>query len=115
MDSKIVRIYRESNGGNFRYTIYYKDCDDVSAVTLPEGLWNKSVIVNSLIRQKFSQDHVEAIVNNHFLNIGGWLDARLAGSTDKFVDIEYDELQEWRQVCKQIAVDALIQYPEETL
>ena len=54
---------------------------------------------------------VEAIVNNHFLNIAEWLDAKFTGSTESFVDAEYDEMQNWRKVCKRFAEEALQQYP----
>ena len=77
-----------------------------------EGKWNKSNIINDLIRLKYSQDHVEAIINNHFLNIAEWLDAKFKGEEVKFSDPEYDEFQAWRKECKVIADDALAIYPE---
>ena len=72
-------------------------------ITLPAGQWSTSVITNELIRYKYSQDAVEAIVNNHFLNIADWLDAKFNGSSDSFSDPEYEVFQAWRAECKTLA------------
>lgn len=97
------------------FTKYGVDFFDINGQ--PRGIsiaapdWNRSGIVNSLIRSVYSQDRVEAIINNHFLAIGEWLEKKLAGSSEPFVDPDYDELQLWRETCKQWADEALAQYP----
>ena len=111
---KLVQIQKYKFNGQDSYTIYYqKNEEEPVHVLLPAGLWNKSVIINALIRSKYSQDQVEAIINNHFLNIAEWLDAKFNGSTDGFVDEEYDDFQSWRKQCKLLADEALKLYPTE--
>lgn len=72
-------------------------------IKLPAGRWDKATIVNELIRKKFPQDRVEAIINNHFLNIAEWLDLKFKGEDITFEDAEYDELQNWRKDSKMYA------------
>lgn len=72
-------------------------------LSLPAGRYDKSTIVSALIRCKYTQDQVEAIINNHFLAIGDWIDAKLSGSSDKFEDPAYDQFQLWRSTCKRLA------------
>lgn len=79
---------------------------------ISESKWKKSVIINNLIRYRYSQDQVEAIINNHFLNIAEWLDAKFKGEEVKFSDPDYEEFQAWRKKCKTIADEALSVYPE---
>lgn len=111
--TKLIRVYKGESGAQFQYTIYYGSDTDFKSVLIPQGLWNKSVIINALIRSKYSQDQVEAIINNHFLNIAEWLDAKFNGSTDSFVDKEYDDFQNWRKQCKLLTDEALKLYPAE--
>lgn len=76
-------------------------------INLPPGKWNKSIVVDKLIRSKYPQDAVEAIINNHFLNISEWLDKKFKGEDILFVDLEYDKLQEWRKISKNLADDII--------
>lgn len=111
---KLVQIQKYKFNGQDSYTIYYqKNEEEPVQVLLPAGLWSKDVIVNALIRSRYSQDSVEAIINNHFMNIAEWLDKKFEGSTDKFFDPDYDELQRWRATSKILADEALKQYPVE--
>jgi hypothetical protein len=71
----------------------------------PAGRYDKSTIINELIRTKYTQDMVEAIINNHFINISEWIDKKFAGSNEDFVDPEYEELQAWRAESKRLAAD----------
>lgn len=88
------------------------DKEQLSMITIPVVNWKKSVIINNLIRYRYSQDQVEAIINNHFLNIAEWLDAKFRGEEVKFSDPDYEEFQAWRKKCKTIADEALSVYPE---
>ena len=107
-----ITIETKGYGGRPSYTIYYLDKKgEPKRVLLPIGKWNKGTIIDSLIRDVYSQDQVEAIVNNHFLNISEWLDKKLAGEEVSFEDPEYTEFQRWRKQCKVIAEEALSQYP----
>lgn len=81
-------------------------------IKLPLGDWSRSTVINALIRAKYSQDHVEAIINNHFLNIAEWLDQKFQGEDVVFEDAEYDELQAWRKESKMYA-DMIIEAIEK--
>lgn len=112
MGNKIINIDKQIVDGFYIYIIEFIDNDsDPGFINLPELSWNKSEIVNALIRTRYPQDRVEAIINNHFLAIGEWLDKKLAGLDEKFIDEEYDKLQEWRKQCKLWAQEALEKYP----
>lgn len=109
---QLLQVQQHKYAGQSQYTIYYlNESGEPVTVLLPPGKWNKSVIIDRLVRSKYSQDMVEAIVNNHFLNIAEWLDAKFAGSTDSFVDEEYDAMQAWRKTCKRLADEVLQIYP----
>lgn len=110
---KILNINIEYINLEKKYCIDYLDSEgEMISISLPINEWNKNVIVSCLIRSKYSQDTMEAIVNNHFLNIAEWIDKKISGSTEPFIDPEYDEMQRWRKVCKKLADEALQQYPE---
>lgn len=74
-----------------------------TTIELPAGVCDKSTIINLLIRSRYTQDRVEAIINNHFLNISEWLDNKLSGKEVDFTDTEYQEFQEWRATSKKLA------------
>lgn len=84
------RISFQTN--NFDYDFVYQNTDI-----------NKPRIINDIIRARYSQADVEAIINNHFLNISEWLDSKLSGEEVIFEDADYQELQEWRALAKEIA------------
>ena len=54
--------------------------------------------VNSLVRQKYSQDEVEAIIANYLSYLSG-------ESANQNYKTEYFEFQEYRQKCKEKAKD----------
>lgn len=69
-------------------------------VNLPLGQYDKSTIVDAIIRKKYSQDRVEAIINNHFLKISDWISKKFNGENVEFEDLEYEEFQAWRRDSK---------------
>ena len=93
----------------FNIEVFDDDTKQGIIIELPAGQWDDATIINLLIRSKYPQDRVEAIINNHFLNIGEWLDKKFAGSEEAFSDPEYDELQAWRKTCKALAKEAIEQ------
>ena len=107
----MMTVNKGYNNGFEEYTMEYIYNDAPGCVVMGIKSWNRSEIVNALIRSRYSQDRVEAIINNHFLAIGEWLEKKLAGSEESFVDEEYDKLQEWRSQCKLWADEALAKYP----
>lgn len=112
MENKLISIDKVSIDGFYNYIIEYVDTQiQPGSIRLSELSWTKSEIVNALIRTRYPQDRVEAIINNHFLNIAEWLDKKFKGEDIVFEDLEYDKLQDWRKQCKQWADEALEKYP----
>ena len=111
---ELLDIYKEDYRDNrFSGHVVYKNNDELIDVCMPVGSWDKSTIVNNLIRSKYSQDSVEALINNHLLKLSEWQDKIFGGENPgKLEDPEYDELQEWRKTCKQWADEALEKFPE---
>lgn len=107
----MVQIYDETFQGVLKYFIHYDFVDVEGTVYFYDYDWSKSVIIDKLIRSQYPQDKVEAIINNHFLNIAEWLDKKFKGEEVEFEDPEYDGLQNWRKQCKIIADEALAKYP----
>ena len=87
----------------FSIELYDDSTNSSTIIELPAGKWDRATIINLLVRSQYSQDHVEAIINNHFLNIAEWLDKKFVGSEESFDDPDYDELQNWRKECKTLA------------
>ena len=113
MEDKLLNISKHIIKGFYRYDIQFVDYQgNPGNISVGGDKWNRSDIISALIRTRYSQDQVEAIINNHFLNIGEWLDKKLAGENEEFIDEDYNRLQEWRSICKQWANEAIEKYPE---
>lgn len=112
MGDKIITVNFEIYGGRTKSTIYYESNSQTFAVQLPLGFWDESIIINELIRSKYPQDKVEAIINNHFLNISDWLNKKFKGEEVEFEDPEYDKLQAWRKQCKEWAKQLIDEYKQ---
>lgn len=66
------------------------------SIELPRGVWNKSIIISSIIRSRYSTDDVEAIINNV-----------LSDPLDETRMAEYKTLQEWRKYAKEQATELM--------
>lgn len=69
--------------------------------SVKEDMYNARV--NALIRQKYSQDEVEAIIANYLSYLSG-------ESANQNYKTEYFEFQEYRQKCKETAKDETNDY-----
>ena len=108
---KLHDIYKNTINYSTYYVIVYMNNDLPIEVVIKNNDWNNGNIVNALIRSRYSQDSVEALVNNHLLLLADWQDKIFTGEvTGRLVDPDYDELQEWRKICKQWAKEALEKY-----
>ena len=92
----------------FIIDIFGNSANTSAVIGLPRGKWDYSTVVNTLIRSKYSQDSVEALVNNHLLAMSEWQDKIFAGENPgRFEDPEYNELQQWRATSKQLATQII--------
>ena len=94
-------VFRTRFGGQWEYHFNYivKHVGDeylwLSVVT-SAGVWNKGAIIRAIIRQRYTEDDVEAIIGNVLNN-----------PNDKNHVSEYKALQEWRAMAKKAAEDCM--------
>lgn len=69
------------------------------------GVWNYGAIVSALIRQKYSDSDVEAIVSNCIMLMQNPSSVSEEESNDKLN--EFNEFQEYREKCKARAKELL--------
>lgn len=75
-------------------------------VTLPVAVWNYGAIVSALIRHKYSESEVEAIVSNSLMLMQNPSSVSEEESNEKLN--EFNEFQEYREKCKARAKELLI-------
>ena len=74
-------------------------------VTLPVAVWNYGGIVSALIRHKYSENEVEAIVSNSLMLMQNPSSVSEEESNEKMN--EFNEFQEYREKCKARAKELL--------
>ena len=74
-------------------------------VTLPIAVWNYGAIVSALIRHKYSENEVEAIVSNSLMLMQNPSSVSEEESNDKMD--EFNEFQKYREKCKARAKELL--------
>lgn len=94
-------VFRTRFGGQWEYHFNYavrQEGDEYAWLTVvtPAGIWSKDHAIRAMIRQRYSADDVEAIVNNV-----------LNAPTDRTRVAEYLELQEWRAMAKRRAAECI--------
>lgn len=79
------------------------DSDDT--IQLPAGVWNYGALVSALVRHKYSESEVEAIVSNSLLLLSGINTVSDDEATEK--QTELDAFQAYRETCKARAKELL--------
>ena len=74
-------------------------------ITLPIAVWNYGAIVSALIRHKYSESEVEAIVSNSLMLMQNPSSVSEEESNEKMN--EFNEFQEYREKCKARAKELL--------
>lgn len=74
-------------------------------VTLPIAVWNYGAIVSALIRYKYSESEVEAIVSNSLMLMQNPSSISEEESNEKIN--EFNEFQKYREKCKARAKELL--------
>lgn len=70
------------NGQRFRY----------NTVTLPVGQFDRDTVISTLIRQRYRDDEMQAIINNYLLD-----------PDDKEAVTEFNVMQDYRKFAKTVA------------
>ena len=74
-------------------------------IDLPTAVWNYGAIVSALIRHKYSENEVEAIVSNCIMLMQNPSSVSEEESNEKMN--EFNEFQEYREKCKVRAKELL--------
>ena len=74
-------------------------------VTLPIAVWNYGDIVSALIRHKYSENEIEAIISNSLMLMQNPSSVSEEESNEKLN--EFNEFQEYREKCKARAKELL--------
>lgn len=74
-------------------------------VTLPVAVWDYGAIVSALIRYKYSENEVEAIISNSLMLMQNPSSVSEEESNEKLN--EFNEFQEYREKCKARAKELL--------
>lgn len=78
-------------------TIKFDSYDEYTVLRIPLHKLSYDDLVSILINTQYSQDKMQAIINNYLLD----------GDTDDVVVKEFKEMQEWRKLSKVVAKDIL--------
>lgn len=85
-DVEELAAKEKSDGRKFKYLV----------VTLLPGIYNRGAVIARLVSSRYSNDEMQAIVNNYLLDEG-----------DEEVVAEFKAMQDWRKHCKKIADEFL--------
>ncbi len=64
-------------------------------------------IVNAIVCDHYPADKMQAIINNHFLNLAKIADGKKLDEDDIAHEAEYDAMQEWRVKAKRVAKEVV--------
>lgn len=95
---KILSITSELKIGSRKYTINIKfeDSRERTVLVVSKQNMNYDYLVSTLIKTRYNDNKVQAIINNYLLD-----------SDDENIIKEFNEMQEWRKISKQIAKEIL--------
>ncbi len=79
--------------------------DGNDTIQLPAGVWNYGALVSALVRHKYSESEVEAIISNSLLLLSGTSTVSDEEATEK--QTEFDAFQTYRETCKARAKELL--------
>ena len=104
MDNEFIHESQDIVIGNDcgRFVVSVKvEAESNDFVTLPIAVWNYGAIVSALIRHKYSENEVEAIVSNSLMLMQNPSSVSEEESNEKLN--EFNEFQEYREKCKERA------------
>ena len=108
MDNEFIHESQDIVIGNHcgRFVVSVKvEAGSNDFVTLPIDVWNYGAIVSALIRHKYSENEVEAIVSNCIMLMQNPSSVSEEESNEKLN--EFNEFQEYRDKCKTRAKELL--------
>lgn len=67
-------------------------------------------VVDAIVSSAYPTDKMQAIINNHFVNLAKIADGKKLDADDKEHEAEYEAMQEWRTKAKAVATDVIDNY-----
>ena len=69
---------------------------ELQTVTLPRGVFSRDAIISAIVRLRYPEDRMEAVINNYLLN-----------QEDNEASEEFADMQNWRKFAKNKADEAM--------
>ena len=101
-NSEVIRIGNDLGQKKISFAVGNESND---FITLETGVWNYGATVSALVRTKYSESEVEAIVSNSLLLMQSPSSVSDEDSERKVS--EFNEFQTWREKCKARAKELL--------
>lgn len=67
-------------------------------------------VIDAIVSSAYPSDKMQAIINNHFVNLAKIADGKKLDADDEEHEAEYDAMQEWRTKAKNLASDVMESY-----
>ena len=64
-------------------------------------------VIDAIVSESYPTDKMQAIINNHFANLGVLVDGGMLDADELAHEEEYVAMQEWRKKAKSVASDVM--------
>ena len=64
-------------------------------------------VIDAIVSEAYPTDKMQAIINNHFANLGVVADGGTLDADELAHEEEYNDMQEWRKKAKSVASDVM--------
>ena len=64
-------------------------------------------VIDAIVSEAYPTDKMQAIINNHFANLGVLVDGGMLDADELAHEEEYVDMQEWRKKAKSVASDVM--------
>ena len=71
---------------------------------------SRESIISTIVESAYPQDKMQAIINNHLINLATTQDGGTLDDDEQEHEAEYKAMQEWRTLAKQTATEAMEAY-----
>ncbi len=78
-------------------------------VRIPQPL-DRDKVVDAVVSAAYPSDRMQAIINNHFLNLATIADGGELDNDELAHEEEYTAMQEWRKKAKTVAANVMTEY-----
>lgn len=68
---------------------------------------SRDKVIDAIISEAYPTDKMQAIINNHFANLGVLVDGGMLDADELAHEEEYVAMQEWRKKAKSVASDVM--------